>query len=237
MTPFSKLALASFILGALSFITGILAIPAIFCGHAALKNIRNSTTRIKGTDLSKAGLSMAYFALIVWSSVILFFYSLQYAHSQRMAHGFDLNRALQLRSAITSYYFEYGKYPASTEDVESIEILSNFKLMNVLMATEKKALAAQLNPKNIIFFAGKKAELSDNGKYSNGTHIDASGYANLYDSWGNYFHVKIHFDRSPQKLTPFQSSPSPSNKNSQAILVWSAGKDQISGTDDDIKSW
>ncbi len=61
-------ATASFVFGILGLCTGFGAIPAIICGHIALRMINNAAGHLKGKGLAMAGLVMGY--LVVAAAVV-----------------------------------------------------------------------------------------------------------------------------------------------------------------------
>lgn len=232
------LAIASLSLGVLGLVTGFLAIPAIFCGHAALKQIRNPLKLVKGAGLAKAGLGLAYISILIWASAyIAGIIVTKKMHSQRLVKHIDQHRSLQLKSAISAYYIEYRKYPTSRNENKDADLLSDHELMDCLLGAKQDTFTEKLNPRKITFFAGNKAKTMKGEKYHNGTHLNKDGHGYLFDSWGNYYHVRIDLDRDGSVDIPYWIKPSKPEKIPLRIIVWSAGKDGISGNADDIKTW
>lgn len=75
------------------------------------------------------------------------------------------------------------------------------------------------------------------GRYRNGIKFDAYGGGELWDPWGNYYHVRIDFDRNNFVSNPLSDKSKSAKMISQSVIVWSPGKDGIKGTSDDVKTW
>lgn len=72
-TPTSGLALASLICGILGLVTCMLlpGIPAVICGHLALKQMADPALRVGGRGLAIAGLILGYFSILVLVGTML----------------------------------------------------------------------------------------------------------------------------------------------------------------------
>jgi hypothetical protein len=67
--PTSGLAIASLVCGILAllacYLWGIFGLPAVICGHMALKTINTSTTPIQGKGMAIAGLICGYIGILI----------------------------------------------------------------------------------------------------------------------------------------------------------------------------
>lgn len=79
VTPTSGLAIASLILGILSLISCsiLTGLPAVICGHMALKEVQQSYSALNGRGLAVAGLIMGWFSVasivvIIWVLWMMF---------------------------------------------------------------------------------------------------------------------------------------------------------------------
>lgn len=72
--PTSGLAIASMVLGLVSFVVGtwiLTAIPAVICGHKARRQIRESPVPMEGAGMATAGLWMGYIVIGLTALLIL----------------------------------------------------------------------------------------------------------------------------------------------------------------------
>ena len=91
--------------------------------------------------------------------------------------------------------------------------------------------SASSNPRGIAFFSGKVARTSG-GKKIDGIYTDPAGNIELFDPWGNHYHIIFDTNRDGNIDDPFTGVPV-----SESVLVWSSGPDGINGTPDDVKTW
>jgi hypothetical protein len=88
MAPNSGLAIASMVCGIVSilfcYVHAIVAIPAVICGHMALKRINDSPVPMAGRGMAIAGLVTGYIALFFQICWIGFFI---YAFNQASSHS------------------------------------------------------------------------------------------------------------------------------------------------------
>jgi len=145
------------------------------------------------------------------------------------------NDAMQVRQAIETYFTEYHQYPVENATIEtpSHAILSDHKLMDILLGSDAAASPGGLNPRGIVFFAGRKAR----GKPpKSGVALDVDGRGELFDLWGNHYRVLIDLNADDQIAAPSwakDQTPIP-----QSVIVWSPGPDGKDETEDDnITTW
>src|SRR4051812_33336405 len=130
MRPTSSLAIASLVLGCLSYIAcggPITGIPAIICGHMARGEIRRSRGLYKGDGLALAGLVMGYIGCsILLLFLIPFFIAgaaipfslLSGAESETKKIETTQSHAAAIVIACRAYAQAHeGAYPASLEDL------------------------------------------------------------------------------------------------------------------------
>ncbi|MDB4554226.1 GYF domain-containing protein [Akkermansiaceae bacterium] len=78
--PTSGLAIASMVCGILSiilcYVNAIVGIPAVICGHMAMKRIKASQGQIAGQGMALAGLICGYIGIVIQVITIVFFVSI-----------------------------------------------------------------------------------------------------------------------------------------------------------------
>ncbi len=239
----SGLAITALVLGLLSLFTvGLTSLPAIICGHIALSQIKKSAGVVLGKGMAIAGLIMGYLMFLIGGIVVIgmivgvvFSGSSQLLIKQEKIRA--ENTAYGLKTSISAYFTDYRKYPVDSKAKENDELLSNHTIMDVLLGADSEAARDGMNPRKIVFFNGKAAKSAGNGKYRNGVLLDPGGGGELFDPWGNYYHIRLDLDYNNRIDKPkWDKSASPAVLP-EAILIWSAGKDGIEGTADDIKTW
>jgi hypothetical protein len=111
----SKLAVWSLVLALAGFVlAGLTAIPAVICGHLALKGIRKSNGRQTGEGMAIAGLICGYLLAVVF--VIAILAGLTAPMVMRMKKAADqvdaIQNAKQLSLALAQFEGDYGGYPS-----------------------------------------------------------------------------------------------------------------------------
>ncbi len=119
----SGLAVAGLVLGILSFLVGITAIPAVICGHMSLSRIKKAAGAIVGRGMAIAGLVLGYVFIGLFT---LFFTALligvalpvfEAGHDRAKATK-SLSQAKQIGSACISYALEHEyNFPSSLDDL------------------------------------------------------------------------------------------------------------------------
>lgn len=137
--------------------------------------------------------------------------------------------AYVLKTAIANYYTEYRKYPVPDGIPESKGFLSDHGVMDVLLGKD--------TPRKIVFITGLKAKSMGGGKYRKGFVFTLGGGGELWDPWGNYYHIRLDLNLDGKVKNPLWDKSSGSAVLPESILIWSAGKDGIEGTKDDINTW
>ena len=116
----SGLAIASFILGLLSFVTCVSGIPAVICGHLSHSEIRRSNGTLKGGGLATAGLVTGYLSiaivfLVVAAAIVIPVYNSAYSAANATV---SLAQAKRLAVQCQAYASDHGgKFPSLLEDL------------------------------------------------------------------------------------------------------------------------
>ncbi len=139
------------------------------------------------------------------------------------------NDLTQIVAAVNAFYTEYGKYPASATDENTIA--NNASLFNVLRAKDPAN-----NPRQIVFIN------PPNVKDASNPHSGIGSDGQYYDPWGKPYRLRIDATYDNQILNPYNANtgagPTPL---SQGVIAWSLGSDGVQGTDfnasDDVISW
>ena len=141
--------------------------------------------------------------------------------------------AFQLKHSITSFFAEYFEFPsdAASSDSENISY-TNDNLMSVLIGTEVVKPDAMINPRNIVFFSGRRAGESRKG----GVAVHPDGTHELFDPWGNHYRIIMDTNGDDQINAPSWTGLKEPIKRS--VIVWSPGPDgKDEAADDNIISW
>jgi len=147
------------------------------------------------------------------------------------------NTAYNLKTSISAYYTEYRKYPVGQDRKEGEELRSNHEIMDVLLGSDTAAKEGGLNTRKIVFFTGRAARPMENGEYRKGVKLDSKGGGGeLWDPWGNHYFIRLDLDYNDKIDKPKWDKEIDAEDLPKSILIWSAGKDGIPGTKDDIKT-
>lgn len=144
------------------------------------------------------------------------------------------NMALQTKTAISTYYTEYRRYPlprGASSGGES-PIRTDEELMDILLGAEDN----KYNPRGITFYSGKNAKGRKGGLVMN-----SNGGGKLVDPWGELFYVIIDTDNNNRVKAPFnkKGEDEGSNEIPDSVIVWSTGPDgpESDGVEDNITTW
>lgn len=148
------------------------------------------------------------------------------------------NDAFQLKNAIGSYFTEYRRFPTREIGPESATspILSDHRLMDILLASNTETGTGGLNPRRSVSFSARKAIPIGNGRFRSGVELDSNGGGILWDPWGNQYRVLMDLDQDSRV-------PAPPFAHGVAFLpvgvaIWSPGKDGDDSTEtDNVTTW
>jgi prepilin-type N-terminal cleavage/methylation domain-containing protein len=155
------------------------------------------------------------------------------------------NDLIQMVTAVTAFYTEYGRYPVlSTIGANgTYDDTNNDQLFNVLRGTASQGEQLGLNPRKIAFINPPVAKDATAPKLGIG-----QGDGKYYDPWGTPYRVRldVNYSNWVQTNPPYQNAPSWDGVNGGA-LAWSYGKDKQLGAAgssdakakgfDDVLSW
>ncbi|MEM9281886.1 MAG: type II secretion system protein [Verrucomicrobiota bacterium] len=148
------------------------------------------------------------------------------------------NTAYNLKTAISSYFTEYRKYPVEPDREETQELRSNHELMDVLLGSDIAAQSGGLNPRRIAFYTGKQAKRGEDDTYKSGIHLKDQGAGELWDPWFDYYYVRLDLDYNNRVQRPEWDNSTESDELPESILIWSAGKDNLQDTrSDNVITW
>lgn len=149
------------------------------------------------------------------------------------------NTCYNVKNAISAYFTEYRKYPVDPSNSnETGEIRTNSELMDILLGADSQKESGGLNPRGIAFYTDKAARPSGDGKYRKGVRLEADGGGELWDPFGEYYYVRMDLDYNNRVEKPTWDDANDAQVLPEAILVWSAGKDQDESTaKDNVKTW
>jgi hypothetical protein len=158
------------------------------------------------------------------------------------------NVVLTVFTAVNSYLKEYGRWPSVVEQIDrdsypktDITVgdlklgakLHNSALFNVVRSIpESSNIRHANNPRRIVFLELNR--VADPARPRSGL-LDKDGNPALrgclFDPWGREYLITLDYDGSG-------TVKGPGGENVKAgVIIWSAGPDGESGTEDDIRSW
>lgn len=152
------------------------------------------------------------------------------------------NTALNLKTAISTYFTEYRKYPVDPNTDESQEIFSDEEIMDVLLGADNEQ-GTKLNPRKIVFFTGSSAKKGgqgpgDDSEYRKGVRLNSDGGGFLVDPYNNYYRIALDLDYNNRIQKPSWDTSTDVEMLPQTILIWSKGRDDNENNiKDNIKTW
>lgn len=199
----STLAIIALVLGLLG-----LSLPAIICGHIARSQIRRSHGMLTGGGFALAGIILGYFMLVVTVVVVILALLVPagIVTTEKAARFRVQGEALQLESALLSYFTEYSRVPPVQGLIHEGDsmVSSNSELMSALRGS---------NPRAMFFFDGRPEGFTASGNY--------------VDHWGTPFRVLLDTDGD-------YGVTYNGRRHEGISLVISAGKDGVFDTTDDV---
>jgi hypothetical protein len=127
---------------------------------------------------------------------------------------------MQIVTAVSAFYTEYGKYPLVTADrVFGPAADRNDALFDVLRARN-----ATENPRQIIFIS--PPDVKNDAKPQSGIGT-TTGAGQFFDPWGTAYHVAIDGNYDNQVANPYSASAG-STSLQAGVIAWSFGKDAVS---------
>ena len=132
------------------------------------------------------------------------------------------NDLVQIVTAVSAFYTEYGKYPLVTADtIYGPAAKTNVALLNVLRAKD-----AAENPRQIIFISPPDAKDAAKPRSGIGT---STGAGQFFDPWGTAYHVEIDGNYDNQIANPYTADTGAGGASiQQGVIAWSFGIDAAS---------
>jgi len=121
----SGLAIASLVLGILSFGLWILAgLPAVICGHVSLSQIKKAAGTIGGRGLAIAGLITGYLGIVGTVVIVLFSAAIyKMGPTLDIAKGVKTRADIQtMRTMLLSYSAINGFYPTTEQGLKALVV-------------------------------------------------------------------------------------------------------------------
>ncbi|MGE9267002.1 MAG: type II secretion system protein [Verrucomicrobiales bacterium] len=135
------------------------------------------------------------------------------------------NHVVGLVQAIDAYYDDYSQLPKEGTSYET-----NTSFMGILVGLDSYSSD---NPKKTSFFNAAKAK-GAGSNYRDGLRRTAS-IAELYDPWGELYHVELDDDYDNKIANPLSGGDS--ELYGVRSLAYSYGRDKAENGNDDVKSW
>ncbi len=152
--------------------------------------------------------------------------------------------ALELKNSINSYHLDYNRFPlegdtssGAQEDAPELLTDGSNPLVDALIGVPPAAETRDLNPKRTQYASLTPAKGDRAGI------VGAYVPRRFHDMWGNPFHILLDTNGDNQVINPDLTSSDPKISRDQArhltvqVAVYSAGKDGLPQTKDDVASW
>lgn len=153
--------------------------------------------------------------------------------TQRTGHGPGLRtrtHAVALDSAVWQFEMECGHLPDVGSSAFDSDDEEGRLLAEILLGREEDKGQAQ-NPRNIPFLSIETARSAGKGGLLYGKESEVLG---IYDEWGEPFQVLL---RKPGERGITLVHRGKTVTLERPVVVFSKGKDRISGTEDDVRTW
>jgi len=175
-------------------------------------------------------MSVITLALIATSLFLLLKFSTE--KNRRISSAMEAMKGLT--QACDAFFEEYQQLPlAHTQAIDSVKQTTGDQKTNIMPPLLGPRLPARESPKSMTFFAYKEPQDKKGGLLRN----DAGTYAELFDPWGNPYHVLLNYDYNDELQSPHDGKIIKDRR----VLIWSTGPDGKQGTPetdkDNICSW
>lgn len=173
----SALAITSLVLGILSFITlGLTAIPAVICGHVALRKIKRSAGRQAGGGLALGGVICGYFGLFLFIALLAGLTApLVIRQRQKAEQTQAISNARQIGIALFEFETEYGSFPnASTAGLVATNTDTAKETGTSANAYFRQLIRSGIAQSEMIFYAKSSGTHKPDGNIT-GSHCLESG--------------------------------------------------------------
>ena len=152
------------------------------------------------------------------------------------------NDLLQIVTAVTAFYTEYGRYPTTgNSEAEATFGLAN---TNATLFDELRGITHALNTRQIVFLSPPDVRDSTNPRAG----VAPAGSANAgqyFDPWGTPYIVRLDWNYDNEVPNPYSGNAGATPNLRQGLIAWSLGKDKTGGSGDkksagardDVISW
>ena len=150
------------------------------------------------------------------------------------------NDLVQIVTAVSAFYTEYGRYPTAATDDASAKYGAGGGIGNDAPLNELRGLAtATLNTRQVVFVSPPDAKDQTNPR---------SGIKTLsgewFDPWGIAYGLQMDADYDNEVPNPYSSNAGAAPLRT-GVITWSLGKDRLGGSGnkndtpnkDDVISW
>ena len=122
-----------------------------------------------------------------------------------------------------AFHSEYGSMPVEGDTDTTILTSEDTALLKVLLGMDETR-----NPRGIRFLSVKEGQGNKDGLIYTDGGDDIVG---LFYPWGGGYHIRLDLDGDGNVSVDGEVM------EGRRVFVWSAGADQITGTQDDVKTW
>lgn len=156
------------------------------------------------------------------------------------------NDLVQIVTAISAYYTEYGKYPLTPPT--PADTTYGATTANAQLFSELRNVTATQNPRGIVFLSPPDVKDASNPRAGISSAPAPAGQ--YFDPWGKPYMIRIDTDYDNQVSNPYSQNAGGAPHLRTGVIAWSSGKDALSqststtpadknaGTNkDDVISW
>ena len=156
------------------------------------------------------------------------------------------NDVIQVVTAVSAYYTEYGKYPLTPSILA--DTTYGTTTPNALLLNELRSVNPTQNPRGIVFLSPPDAKDLTNPRA--GISLAPATAGQYFDPWGKPYLIRIDADYDNQITNPYAQNAGSAPFLRSGVIAWSFGKDGLSqstsptptdknnGTNrDDVISW
>jgi type II secretory pathway pseudopilin PulG len=122
----------------------------------------------------------------------------------------------QLKTALEAYYGDYGTFPDITE---TDSISGDYYITGTTLIQTLRGREGVKNPKRVAYMDFHQKTTTFN------------------DPWGNKYRVSMDTNLGGTAYDGEVFIPGGSGTVRKSVVAWSAGKDGVDGTDDDVRTW
>jgi type II secretory pathway pseudopilin PulG len=221
----SGYAVASMVLGIVSFVCLITSIPAVICGHIARNHIKRSHGRLTGDGFAIAGLVTGYICLAILCIAFLagFISPIITLQAKKAAQTEAISNAKSFGLALYEFKEEFGSYPNAQTAQPVAQKTSTPEIIGASSnARFRQLIRAGITPTETIFHAKTSSSRKPDGNITGDNAIAARecGFAYIDNTPANPSSPR------PIAMAPFKPGTEEFDTkpfSAKAIILWTDG--------------